>query len=120
MENLKTNRHHLLSPRREYIKAGGFAYMARTHPVLIRKIPVVDHTELHWQTDMPGVITDNLALETLEELAMSQGRDKNERFDRLMEHYFRLSRGVGRIALEAGELYDNFGTQIPFLERAED
>jgi len=113
----KYNTHHILFTRKEYNKTYE-PYLLRSHPAMQVEIPVVDHNELHANVPAIPVMSTNLARYALQTLdAMPDNLYRFQRFDRLNERFYQLSRKMGHVAIEAGAFNEFFDAQIDFFER---
>lgn len=120
METQKFNTHHLLFPRRLYIKTQEPRYL-RNHPVMQVEMPVADHNELHARVEAPKLITSKLARVALH-IIDSQPFDisNEERFYNFNERLHKMSRNVGRMGLEAAMLHENLEQQLIYIEKHRD
>lgn len=123
MSNPNTmSRHHTLWEKRDYRKQT-IPNLLREHHGMVIPIPRVDHDQLHLEVAPLPVMTTNLArmaMSHLEDLSGWQGsrRPRLEMFEGLIERFYADSRGLGRVAREAGLFAEQFEDQRRHMDRA--
>lgn len=114
------NIHHPYYPRRKYNTSGPTKVL---RDMVTVPLPVVDHNNLHANVEPLPRMTSTLARFSLDVIAdsrigMAADIPNITLFERLTDSYRVLSRCVGRLAVEAGEFYEQFEDQHRYMERA--
>lgn len=116
MERLKTDRHHALYPRRDYLR-GTAQYQLRTHHLLIPTIDYQAHhyeyiNSVHRNVEPPEMPTEGLAEYALEFLKPLDGKiDHLQAIERLAYH-------LDRRSLLGAEIASNLMRQLIYIEPA--
>ena len=115
-----TNNHHILYPRRLYIKTIQPKHL-RNHPAMQIELPVSLHNELHANVPPNPIMTGELAKRALRMLTqMPQDFKSGDMFYELNRRFGDVARTMGKLAMEAGMFHEQFDEQIKFIERRHD
>lgn len=95
--------------------------MLRGHPSMQVRMYVADHNELHANVPAITPITGRLARVALQFLDTQPANHSNfERFYDLNDYLGRLSRKMGKMAVESGKFNEHFNDQLKYMEYVED
>ena len=110
------NTHHVLWERRQYERYSEPRQLRNNHAMQVY-MPIRDHNELHRDIDPLPVMSRELARFALEHLSIIPYnlQDMDKLVD-VSERFGRLSRGVGRMAIEAGMFNEHFESQFKYME----
>lgn len=118
MEKQRLNVHHTLFPKRDYKSIERVSL--RNHPAMKIRTFVDDHNELHARVRPPELIIPDLARAALQRLdTLPNTQSDFEKFYSLNEYFDRISKRMGKLAINAGNIHENFDEQLKYIRYIE-